>query len=98
MNLFKVLTPDEETEFRTWARENYVPFTEIKGIWHLVVQEECARINAATQLDLVSSAAEAIESFGEDELERYAEEHGPMVSVVLDGKVVARFNLDEVGG
>ena len=46
--LFKELKPegDEiESEYRTWARENYIPFTEIKSVWHPVVQSECIRIN-----------------------------------------------------
>ena len=45
MNLFKQLSPEEEAEFRQWARENYTPFEPIKGIWHPVVQDECRRMN-----------------------------------------------------
>ena len=45
MNLFRNLTGDEIREFKDWARQNYVPFSEIKGIWHPVIQQECARIN-----------------------------------------------------
>lgn len=45
MKLFRELTPEEEKEFRKWARENYQPLTEIKGIWHPVVQDECVKIN-----------------------------------------------------
>jgi hypothetical protein len=43
--LFRALTPAEEAKFRSWARENYKPGAEIKGIWHPVVQDECVRIN-----------------------------------------------------
>ncbi len=46
--LFKELTPEggeSESDYRTWARENYIPFTEIKSVWHPVVQSECIRIN-----------------------------------------------------
>ena len=43
--LFKQLTEEEEKEFRAWARENYEPLSEIKGIWHPVVQAECVKIN-----------------------------------------------------
>jgi hypothetical protein len=46
MNLFRHLPPTEEREFRQWARENYEPYTPIKGIWHPVVQDECVKINA----------------------------------------------------
>jgi hypothetical protein len=42
---FRALTPTEETKFRSWARDNYKPGTEIKGIWHPVVQSECVRMN-----------------------------------------------------
>ena len=45
MNLFRNLTPKEQQEFRTWARENYKPLDEIKGIWHPVVQNECTLMN-----------------------------------------------------
>jgi len=45
MNLFRELTPEQERSFRQWARDNYVPLTPIDGVWHPVVQEECAKIN-----------------------------------------------------
>ncbi len=48
MQLFRKLTPEEETEFRQWARDNYKPLTEIKGIWHPVVQVECTQMNIET--------------------------------------------------
>ena len=43
--MFRKLSPEEEKSFRQWARENYIPFTEIKGIWHPIVQDECVAIN-----------------------------------------------------
>jgi hypothetical protein len=43
--LFRKLTPEEEVEFKQWARENYVPFSEISNLWHPVVRAECAQIN-----------------------------------------------------
>jgi len=48
MRMFKELTEKEKTTFREWARQNYKPLTEIKGIWHPVAQAECARINDET--------------------------------------------------
>ena len=45
MKLFRNLTTKEEEEFRRWARDNYEPFSEIKGVWHPVVQDECVKIN-----------------------------------------------------
>jgi hypothetical protein len=48
MNLFRNLSPEEEQSFRQWARDNYQPFEPIDGVWHPVIQDECARINAAT--------------------------------------------------
>lgn len=46
MKLFKDLNENQEAEFRQWARDNYAPFTPIEGIWHPVIQDECAKINA----------------------------------------------------
>lgn len=43
--LFRQLSKEEEQSFRLWARENYKPFSEISGIWHPSVQDECAKIN-----------------------------------------------------
>ena len=45
MKLFKDLSEKEVVEFKKWARENYKPFDEIKGIWHPVVQAECVEMN-----------------------------------------------------
>lgn len=45
MSLFRNLTDEEISEFRQWARENYAPFSPIKGIWHPVIQDECVKIN-----------------------------------------------------
>jgi hypothetical protein len=43
--MFRDLSLVEETEFRQWARKNYAPGEPIKGIWHLIIQEECVLIN-----------------------------------------------------
>lgn len=45
MKLWEDMSPEEEIDFRRWARENYKPFEPIKGIWHPVVQDECVKIN-----------------------------------------------------
>ena len=45
MQLFRQLSDGEVAEFRAWARTNYVPLSEIKGIWHPVVQDECRQMN-----------------------------------------------------
>lgn len=42
---FRDLGEEEQAKFRAWARENYKPFSDIKGIWHPVVQDECRKIN-----------------------------------------------------
>lgn len=52
MTLFRELTEKEADKFRAWARENYKPYSEIKGIWHPVVQNECTQINSETELKL----------------------------------------------
>lgn len=51
MKLFKNLTTQEETEFRQWARDNYVCFSDISGIWHPVVQDECKNMNDEAYLE-----------------------------------------------
>lgn len=45
MKMFRTFTPQEEADARKWARENYQPLSEIKGVWHPVVQDECVKIN-----------------------------------------------------
>lgn len=44
-SMFRKLDPEEEAGFRAWARENFVPFSEVSSVWHPVVQEECAKMN-----------------------------------------------------
>ena len=44
--MFKNLAAHEVAEYKEWARENYVKHSEIKGIWHPVIQRECYLINA----------------------------------------------------
>jgi hypothetical protein len=51
MKLFRELSGIEERDFRKWARDNYKAFTPINGVWHPVVQDECAKINAEAELD-----------------------------------------------
>lgn len=43
--LFRVLSCEEEEEYRKWARDNYKPGDEINHVWHPVVQCECVRMN-----------------------------------------------------
>ncbi len=62
--LFKQLTEEEEEEFREWARENYEPLSEIKGIWHPVVQAECVKINDVWGAPLVVAFREMVAALG----------------------------------
>ena len=52
MELFRKLDPTEEQQFRQWARDNYVPLEPIKGIWHPIIQDECAKINSHYQQEV----------------------------------------------
>jgi len=45
MKLFKRLDEEEKKEYKKWAKDNYTPLSEIKGVWHPEVQKECVRIN-----------------------------------------------------
>lgn len=49
IKVFKDLSPEEETSYRQWARDNYTPYSDIKGVWHLAVQSECVLINMETE-------------------------------------------------
>lgn len=42
---FRKLNQEEELVFRKWARDNYEIYSEILGLWHPVVQHECATMN-----------------------------------------------------
>jgi hypothetical protein len=42
---FLKLSPAEAERFRTHAREHYLPFSEIDGVWHPIYQQECVNIN-----------------------------------------------------
>lgn len=50
MKLFGELNEEEINKFRRWARENYIPFTKIEGIWHPSVQDECIKINQESEV------------------------------------------------
>ncbi len=45
IKMWRVLSQEKEAKFRAWARENYKPLSEIPGIWHPTVQEECVKMN-----------------------------------------------------
>lgn len=44
--MFRTLDPQEEATFRKWARDNHQPGDEIDSLWHPVVRDECAKIDA----------------------------------------------------
>ena len=48
MQFWKQITEHEKGEYQKWARLNYRPYTDIKGVWHPVVQEECVQMNKET--------------------------------------------------
>lgn len=45
MSLFKKLSPEEATEYKQWAHENYTIGQPINGNWHPVVRNECMAMN-----------------------------------------------------
>lgn len=45
VSLFKELLPEEEEEYREWARENYQVHSEINPVWHPAVCQECELMN-----------------------------------------------------
>tara|TARA_R110002124_G_scaffold212856_8_gene378981 strand:- start:812 stop:985 length:174 start_codon:yes stop_codon:yes gene_type:complete len=44
--IFRELNEEETQEFKKWARDNYIPMSEISKTWHPVVRNECLEINA----------------------------------------------------
>jgi len=52
LGLFRVLGPDEEPEFRQWARDNYQPGDQISDLWHPVVVDECNKINQESKKEV----------------------------------------------
>jgi hypothetical protein len=46
MNLHRDLSPEEEKEFRQWARDNYVSPSSVPEIWHPIVRDECMKMDA----------------------------------------------------
>lgn len=45
--LFREDIPDNERKaMQMWARENYKAHDPVKGVWHPIVQAECAKINS----------------------------------------------------
>jgi hypothetical protein len=57
------LPPEEEAEFKKWARENYTPYTPIPGIWHPVVQDECVKMNREAKLNPSDIFGEGLEGW-----------------------------------
>lgn len=55
MEIFKKLDEDEVKVFQAWAEDNYKPYSPIDGMWHPVVQAECARINDLASRGFVPS-------------------------------------------
>jgi hypothetical protein len=43
-SFFKTLTPEQEIEFRQWARDNYDPIILPDPVWHPVIRDEMAKI------------------------------------------------------
>lgn len=48
--MHRELDEAEEREFRAWAHRHYQPQTPIDPTWHPVILEECAEINAKTDI------------------------------------------------
>ena len=43
-DMYRILTPEEEVDFRKWARDNYKVHDRIDSLWHPVVIDECNKI------------------------------------------------------
>ena len=49
LGIFRSLEPAEESGFRAWAHANWQPGQFINPLWHPVVRDECARMEAEAQ-------------------------------------------------
>lgn len=47
--IFRELSPQEEVEFRQWARKNYTPNRGPSMLWHPVIRDEWAKIEQEQQ-------------------------------------------------
>ncbi len=61
---FRKLSASEENEFRSWARDNYKPFSDINGVWHPVVQQECQKMNKEAAIFMEDKNVEKEEEKG----------------------------------
>ena len=60
IELLRDLDLFEISEFKKWARDNYVPMSEISGVWHPVVQQECVQINKEKSKVCINMSAEKL--------------------------------------
>jgi hypothetical protein len=44
MDIRRELSPEEEGEFRQWARDNWTIGDDINPTWHPIVRDECLLI------------------------------------------------------
>ena len=63
MGIFRNLTPEEEKEFRQWARDNYRPLESIRGTWHPVIQAECVKMNIEADCGITMTDVEDMARF-----------------------------------
>jgi len=55
--MFRELSPEEEKEFRQWARDNFTPMRDnINRVWHPVVQDECEIMCLEYRRELIKEA------------------------------------------
>ena len=73
MKLFNEdLSEAEIKAHKQWARSNYKVHSPIKGIWHPIVQEECAKMNKEYHLDFMDDTLTACEE-SIDNIKKYVD-------------------------
>ena len=73
MKLFKQLTAKEIHQFQKWARKNYSPYTPINGMWHPVIQRECAEMNEENNI-LISKIAPQVQDSMRESIARLSQD------------------------
>ena len=94
--LFRRLSGEEEIQFKTWARENYVTGSDISEIWHPVVQDECRKMNRQTKPMATVVQDKVWESIEYPITLGYALPDGTKLSVVIQNEEESEEEYDKM--
>ena len=68
--MFQSIQDEKEIqEYRKWARDNYKPLSDIKGIWHPIIQDECMKMNEELTVPSSKIHQEDLDAEASDQIE-----------------------------